>query len=262
MTISLAITYHDPDGRLYTQFTRTLPTLTAVFTGIAVQASPQANPHTLQLLAQHGAIIEQRTPEFDKGALTIGHSRRHAVALALQQTADFIMMCDGDRALHWAEFYPHELAAVAQQITHCDFTVIGRTPRAFASHPHVQTDTEIIVNRVFATLSGLPWDITTASRGLSRRAAERIVAQSRDDSLGVDGSWPLLVQRQGDLQLGYVETEGMEFETADRHPDEVTAVGGHQNWLNQLDADPRQWLHRLHFAQIEIEAMLQEAHTD
>jgi hypothetical protein len=83
------------------------------------------------------------------------------------------------------------------------------------------------------------------------------VAESQDDSLGVDGSWPLLLQQRGGFQLGYVETEGMAFETSDRYQEEVTAVGGYQNWLNQLDADPQNWLHRLDFARIEIEAMMQ-----
>ena len=258
MKFILAATYHDPDGRLYAQFSRTLPTLTAVFSSIAIQASAIANSHTLQLLADYGAVIQQTTADQDKEAASLGRSRRQAIALALRQDADYILLCDGDRALHWAEFYPDELAQATQAITAYDFTVVGRTPRAFASHPHIQTDTEQIVNRVFAQLSGLDWDITAATRGLSCDAATWIVNESQDDSLGVDGSWPLLLQRQGAFKLGYVETEGMEFETADRYQAEVEAVGGYQNWLNQLDADPHKWLHRLDFARIEIEAMMAE----
>jgi hypothetical protein len=163
-----------------------------------------------------------------------------------------------DRAIHWAEFYPQELAQVTRAITEYDFTVIGRTPRAFNSHPHIQRDTEIIINRVFAQLSGHEWDITAATRGLSRQAAATIVAESTDDSLGVDGTWPLLLQQKGTFQLGYVATEGMEFETADRHQAEITAVGGLENWLAQLDADPQKWLHRLDFAHSEIEAMMRQ----
>lgn len=258
MSVYLAATYHDPDGRLTDQFARMLPVLTAVFAGIAIQASPLANQRTLQLLAEHGATIAQTTADYDQGAATLGRSRRNSVALALQQGAEFVMLCDGDRAVHWAEFYPDELAEVVRLVRVYDLTVIGRTPRAFASHPHVQAETEAIVNRVFATLSGYQWDITAATRGLSRRAAELIVAESKDDSLGVDGSWPLFLQGKGGFRLGYVETEGMEFETADRYQDEVTAVGGQQNWLNQLDANPQNWLLRLGFAQIEIEAMMKE----
>ena len=258
MNLILAATYHDPDGRLYTQFIRALPTLTAVFSGVAIQASAVANSQTLQLLADYGAVIQQTTADHDKGAASLGRSRRHAIALALGQDAEYIVLCDGDRALHWAEFYPDELAEIAQFITEYDFTVIGRTPRAFARHPYIQTDTERIVNRVFAQLSGLAWDITAATRGLSRDAAAWIVNKSRDDSLGVDGSWPLLLQRQGGFKLGYAEIEGMEFETADRYQAEIAAVGGYQNWLIQLNADPQKWLHRLDLARIEIEAMMNE----
>jgi hypothetical protein len=64
------------------------------------------------------------------------------------------------------------LAQVARRVTEYDFTVLGRTPRAFDSHPRIQRDTESIVNHVFGLVSGQTWDVTAAARGLSRRAAE------------------------------------------------------------------------------------------
>lgn len=259
LTLYLAATYHDPDGRLFDQINRTLSTLTAVFSGIVIQASPAANDRALELLSERGTAVQQSTTGQDDGAATLGRSRRKAVALAVREEADFVLLCDFDRAIHWAEFYPQELAEVAGRVRDYDFLVIGRTPRAFASHPHVQKDTEAIVNGVFARLSGLPWDITAATRGLSRRAAEVVVAESGDDSIGVDGSWPLLLKRKAGFKRGYVETEGMEFETADRYDEEIMAAGGRQTWLDQLDADPGKWLHRLEFARIEIEAMMRES---
>jgi len=60
----------------------------------------------------------------------------------------------------------------------------------------------------------------------------------------------------GRFSQGYIATEGLEFETADRHSDELARAGGRAEWLAQLDADPHQWAHRLNLARIEIEGML------
>jgi hypothetical protein len=132
---------------------------------------------------------------------------------------------------------------------------LGRTPRAFASHPRIQRDTEAIVNQVFATLSGREWDVTAAARALSRRAAEAVIHGCPDETVGTDVSWPLFAARAG-LTLGYIATEGLEFETADRHADEVAAAGGLGRWLDQIDANPRRWIERLEIAKIEVEATL------
>jgi hypothetical protein len=133
--------------------------------------------------------------------------------------------------------------------------VFGRTLRAFASHPRAQRDTEALANHTFALVSGLRWDMMSACRGLSRSAAELIVATCDDDTVGSDCSWPLLCRRAG-LSMAYLETEGMEFETLDRYEDEIAALGGAQAWLERFDADPRQWLGRIALAQAEAASAL------
>ena len=187
----------------------------------------------------------------------IGKARRAVLELALQLDYPLILYCDGDRVLHWAEHYPHELVQVSADITHHDFTVIGRTPRAFASHPRNQRDTEAIVNHVFAQVSGHAWDVTAAARGLSRHAAQAILEACCDDEISTDVTWPLCHQHQTHLSQGYIEAEGLEFETADRFTDLVGQAGSLAAWRNQLDGDPLQWVHRLNLARIEIEAMIQ-----
>ena len=100
------------------------------------------------------------------------------------------------------------------------------------------------------------WDVTAASRGLSRHAAEAIVTGCRDDQISTDVTWPLCLQRRGDFSFGYLETEGLEFETPDRYPAEVAQAGGAAQWSEQLDDDPQHWAHRLELARIEVEAMI------
>ena len=255
MTVALAVTYHDPEGRMHEQIKRVLPVLTEAFGGLAVRASHGAHAPSLALLAQAGAIIAHGSPEQAIERFKLGQARRDALALALQVDCPFILNCDCDRALHWAERYPQELAQVVARVTDYDFTVLGRTPRALDSHPRIQRDTEAIVNHVFATISGHAWDVTAATRGLSRRAAKVILTGCPDEEVSTDVSWPLFLEHTGGFSLGYIATEGMEFETADRYSKEVTQAGGLAQWLARLDTDPRNWAHRLDMARVEIEAM-------
>jgi hypothetical protein len=178
------------------------------------------------------------------------------VRLALRGSCPFILYCDFDRILHWMEFHPQELIDVAQQITAHDFTILGRTPRAFATHPRIQRDTEAIINHVFERISDRAWDTGAGARGLSRRAAETISAHCHDDQISNDVTWPLCLQALGGFTLGYIETEGLEFETPDRFPAEVAQAGGVVEWSEQLDDDPQHWAARLELARIEVEALI------
>jgi hypothetical protein len=256
MTIALAATYHDPDGRLYRQVEAVLPVLTRVFSSLAIRASHNAYTPSLELFAGAGALLARGSPDQAIERFKLGQARRDSIALALKPNCDTILYCDCDRMLHWAEYYPDELTRAAQQVTRYDFTVIGRTPRAFDSHPRIQRDTEAIVNRVFATVSGHAWDVTAATRGLSRRAAQVVLAGCPDVDVSTDVSWTLFLQNTGGFTLGYMETEGMEFETPDRYQDQVQAAGGLSQWIAQLDADPAKWAHRLDMARVEVEGML------
>lgn len=255
MTVVLATTVHDADDRLADQAARVLPVLSQRFAGIAAQVTHATTGRTLRLLQQAGAHIRQEWPERFAGYVRLGRPRRDAVELALQLDRPCVLFCDFDRSLHWAECHGDELAALVAELPAHDCTVLGRTARAFASHPRVQRDTEAIINSVFAQVSGLPWDVTAAARGLSRRAAAALLAGCPDESIGTDASWPLFLQRAGGYTLAFRATEGLEFETADRYPDEVAAAGGLAAWLARIDADPRNWAQRLEMARITVEAM-------
>ena len=254
--VALAITYHDPEGRMRDQIERSLPSLIRIFVTIAVQASPTANQGCLDLFATAGALIAREDDPRSDGARRTSQGRRATVATALKTDASFLMYCDGDRVLHWVERYPEELAALVQRLPDNDFTVVGRTPRAFDSHPRVQRDTEAIINHVFAVVTARHWDVTAAARGMSRRAADAIVAECPDGGIATDVVWPLFLLRAGDFTLGYAQAEGLEFETGDRYQDQIAAAGGYDRWLAQLDADPLRWAHRLDAARIEVEAMV------
>lgn len=256
-SVALATTYHDPRGVLYEQLQRQLPLLQRLFSGIAANVSPDLHPPTVALLRETGVDLVQQPRNIEEdGVPALGRVRRAVVAQALALNTPFVMYCDGDRVLHWAEQYPDELAAVVGQVPAHDFTILGRTPRAFASHPRIQRDTEAIINQVYTASSGRDWDITAAARGLSRAAATAIIDGCPDDSIGVDASWPLFIQRHGGYTMAALETEGLEFETATQYPDAVAAAGGEAQWKAMLDSNPNHWVFRLNVARVEVEAML------
>jgi hypothetical protein len=254
--ITLAIPYHDPPGELTGQLERLLPWLTRHFAGIAVNASPEANRASLALLAKAGAQIEQEERSFTNGVAQMGKIRRAVVDLALRLGASWVFYCDGDRLLHWVEHYPVELAGLLQRLPDYDCTVYGRTPRAFATHPRIQTATESLINEVYAAISGKAWDVTAAARGLSAQAARALVAGCHEDSFGVDAVWPLFLQQAGGFSLTEIQTEGLEFETAGQYLSEVATAGGEAAWKQRLDADAQRWAFRLNIARIEVEAMI------
>ena len=256
MNVALAATQHDPDGRLHDQTARALPALLNIFSGVAIQATYASQERSIALLRSAGTLVRQETAAEFNSLPKLGGARRAAVELGLQLGAPALLFCDFDRALHWAEHYPDELARVIEWLPEHDFTVLGRTPRAFDSHPRIQRDTEAIINQVYATVSGRAWDVTAAARGLSRRAAAAILDGCPERSIGTDVAWPLFLQRAGGFALGYAETEGLEFETADRYADQVAAAGGLAQWIARLDADPRQWATRLDLARIEVAAAI------
>ncbi|WP_298816936.1 hypothetical protein [Chloroflexus sp.] len=256
MNIVLAATHHDPDGRIYDQMARTFPPLRDLFGGIAILLTPTSALSTREWLARADIAFEVGSADQPIGHLHLGRWRRGAVQLALTAfpKAEWLLFCDLDRVLHWVECWPDELAATIQALPAADLTVLGRTPRALASHPRAQVATETVVNEFFARITGQAWDVMAAARGLSRRAAELIVTTSRDDSIGADCTWLQLAQQAG-LKLVYRATEGLEFETLDRYLDEVAILGGAQAWLDRFDADPRNWLMRIDLARAVIVAL-------
>ncbi len=256
--VALAATHHDPESRLYHQTGRMLPILCSFYSYIAILMTPSTHTESRSLLQNAGVRVSDGQPGIPQGYTHLGLWRRQALEQALRGVPDatHIHFCDFDRVLHWAEFYPDELQATLEYLQQYDLTVLGRTTRAFDSHPRLQRDTESIVNHVFALCSGLSWDVTAGSRGLSRRAAEAIVRDCLDDTVGNDCSWPLFIRRQAGLSLSYVPTEGLEFETLDRYGAEIEALGSVEAWMAQIDADPQLWVLRLEIARLGVEAIV------
>ena len=243
-----------PTELLFDQTVRVLPRLQQVFADIAVFANAATAPHSIEYLRQRGVRVKAEAVE--EGFSVIGKFRRAAVEFALQGPCPFMLYCDFDRILHWMEYPSARVDHVAQQISAHDFTILGRTPRAFATHPRIQRDTEAIINHVFERVSDRAWDTGAGARGLSRRAAEAIVTRCLDDQSATMSRGRSALQQLGGFSLGYLETEGLEFETPDRFPAEVARRAAWRSGASNSTMIRSIGPTRLELARIEVAAML------
>ncbi len=239
--VALVSLMHDPEGRLFRAMGKHLPQLESLFAAHFLIASAGTRPEALGELSRLGVSWQR---ESGPG---VGAARRQGVALARAAGYERILYCDSDRALHWIAHYPQELAALPDRVGNVDYLVIGRTPRAFASHPAVMRETEALANRVFGLRFGRDWDLCAAACGLSGRAADLIAQESRVVGFGTEGEWPALAIETG-LTVAYTVADGLEYETADRFPEEVARAGGPAAWTAAQSASPDQWEMRLRLA--------------
>ena len=223
--IALIATLHDPAGRMVPFLSSSLPLITELYHSARIIGTPASAAETLTGLEEAGLHVDR------DGTAQIGANRRRLLARALGEgDTAFFHYCDFDRLLYWATHHPGELRRVVTEvIPRADYTALGRTPAAFASHPPVQRACEELTNDVFAFLfqttgphrgiagserPGEKMDVTAGSCGISRAAARRLVAESREPTNATDAEWPMLVAHADGLTVAFARTEGLAFETA------------------------------------------------
>jgi hypothetical protein len=268
--VTLTVTLHQPDERLVELAAAQLPVLAQRYAAIAAYCSSETHPAILDLLRRQAVHVVVDTGR-SAGIYRIGVVRRAALRAGLRTKTSHLHMCDFDRALHWAACHLGELEDLIAGLPQYDLLVLGRTARAWATHPPYQRETEPLFNRVFALATGQAWDIGAGSRGLSRRAGEALLRRSRERTVGVDAEWPLLLMDRAQQPpdagrdgywLGYRACEGLEFETADRFGPEIEAAGGYQAWEEKVSADPKRWAFRLEVARLIAEAVIRYGECD
>lgn len=230
----------------------------------------------------HGVVValplpsheecDQETDFLRDAGVKTGHfsrrSGRHVtVQMALEAGADHIHYVDMDRLVRWIELRPDELAATAKRIETTDCLLIGRTPVAYATHSRTLIDTERLTNGFFShwLKSHRPGfapeypvlDLSAGSRGFSRRAAEFILKYDTStgnetetnygNALAMDGGWLALLERGG-FDFGYVEVDGLDWETADRYRDMAATADQQRELAEKVDADPAEWALRVRVA--------------
>jgi hypothetical protein len=193
-----------------------------------------------------------------------GEGRRAALTAAgADQPAWF--SCDFDRWLHWARFWPHELAALPERVARLGngkrispwYVCLGRTARAFATHPTAQQLPETATNRALSVVAGRPLDAVAGAAWLTPEAAETILAGSREPTAATDLEWPALILRHNPSRLRGLRCEGLEWETPDFHAAEIVAAGGLAMWTRATFNTPTMWAARLSLAAASAAALEQ-----
>ncbi|MGE5619614.1 MAG: hypothetical protein ACM3US_10195 [Sphingomonadaceae bacterium] len=248
--VTLVSTLHDPTGRMVDAATRLYSRLADLYQGVVVVPTSSTSPRLLDSL---GGAVVQTLAESDG---SIGVGRRHALRLGIELGAAHLHYCDFDRILHWIGHYPRELASVLEAIQQHDYLIIGRTERAFATHPRVQRDTETITNHAFSLWYGEPVDVTAGSCGLSRRAADLLLRRSTAPTNATDAEWPALVRQAAGYRVGSVQTEGLEFETPDYFRDEIEQAGSLERWLEERSKPLTAWITRTRLTLDSLQAAL------
>jgi hypothetical protein len=244
--VALAATLHDPTGALAASTRRLLPRLRALYGDLAVATSPPTSPRVTALLAAAGA--HAGTPSTNRR----GPLYRLALRRAAATGATHIHYLDFDRALHWLDRAPRELAALLRAAPARGAVLVGRTDAAHRSHHRPLWASESIVNRLLAARLGLGGriDFLVPSFVLPTAAAARLHARSRARDVAIYGELAALLAGLAP-RLGYVECRGLDWETPDRHARAV-ARAGRAAWRHRQDT-PAEWVRRIEMAAAFLE---------
>ena len=240
-----------PHGE-FRRFERFLPRLYAIYESIVIVLPPEVDADILDALEAMDAVLVYQMSR-------LGEGRHLALKYGLGTAATHLQYCDMDRLIRWVETQPDELEATQAVIQASDYVLIGRTKAAFATHPQALQKTETIIHGVFSHFLGAAddYDFCAGSKGLSRRAAEYVVAHDDPyNGLGSDVTWALLVQQAGFSITSHL-VDGLDWETADRHQDQAAGPNLQQRKAAEYDAKPESWVMRTDLAWNIIRAGLE-----
>jgi hypothetical protein len=246
---ALVATLHDPRGVFLPLIDRDLAAVTTALGSyplVVIASSPATDARLTTRLAQLGAHVVPGGQA--------GEGRRAALmAAGGDQSAYF--SCDFDRWLHWVHFWPQELAALPARVARLGskrispwYVCLGRTARAFATHPAAQRLPETATNRALSAAAGRHLDAAAGAAWLTPEGVEIILAGSAEPTAATDLEWPALILRREPSRLRGLRCEGLEWETPDFHAAEIAAAGGLAAWTRATFDTPTMWAARLRLA--------------
>lgn len=244
-TTALVATVHDPEGRMLAALEER-GALLGRYGDVLVTVTDATDARLVRRLEAFGVTV------VPGGEGEVGDAMRALLRAALETGSSSYLYCDFDRWLHWCGTFPQELeevpGRVGREFPDAWYVCIGRTQRAFASHPEVQRVAEAATNRVLEIAAGRPLDATAGACWASRDGAAVILAGSREGTKATDLEWPALILAADPLRLGGVVVEGLEFETAEFYAQEARRLGGVDAWTQVTYQTHRMWRARLRLA--------------
>ena len=224
MKTALVSTIHEPQLRLLKLLEEYTPRLDFDDEPRVVAYSPPTHPKMVKALEGLGYITVP-------GSESVQSVYTAALERSLLESPDHVFYIDLDRLLHWVGKYPEEYQQTRRKALEHEFTMVGRTPRAFQTHPQTQTCTEVIANLVASRVLGFKEtrDMIGVCWGLSSPLVRLLLSVPQGDAFGFFCEWPVVAWRHS-TNRAYVEVEGLEWETPDRYEREIEAVG-YEAWL-------------------------------
>lgn len=251
---ALVATLHDPSASTLSFLAR--PDVTEAFHRyplVTVAATPATDSRVTERLASLGVRV------VPGGATGVG--RRAALAAAMPHAAYF--NCDFDRWLHWVVSWPDELHTLPERISRMGSTVrsrpfaivLGRTSRAFATHPPVQRLPETGTNHALSLAAGRRLDAVSGAVWLSPEGAATVLGDSIETTASTDLEWAALILRRDPTRLRCLRLEGLEWETPDFHTAAIAAAGGLDAWVAATFDTSAMWEARLRLAADSVAAL-------
>jgi len=251
--IILACTWR-PHGEL-SRLLRALLLLRQAYSGIALALPPDVDTAQALLLQDIIGSTPIITGDW-------AHGRHAALQKALELPGGHIHYADMDRLLHWLEVNPEEWRQTLAAIRRADCLIIGRTERAWATHPLAMQETERSINNIFSSLLGRPVDLGGGSRIFSRPAAMCLLAYSPPGNApGTDAAWPVLLQRAG-FSVDYLAVDGLEWEVPDRQTGQAGDEETRRRAAAAYDEDIAHWLRCASLALEIIQAGLEASRRE
>ena len=236
MNITLAAAWQ-PRGEL-NRFLELLPQLQAAYQWISIALPPETEGEIVDRFQDLPQVSADRTRDWSWG-------RFKALQGALQYPGSHVQYADFDRLLRWVETEPVEWQKIVSMILEVDCLIIGRSDKAYQTHPQALIRTEAISNQVISHFLGMEVDVSAGSKGFSREAAEYIVANCEPGhALGTDAEWPIILKQAG-FQLSYITADGLDWESADRYRDKAADQLSQREAAKNYDADPENWAKRV-----------------
>lgn len=230
----LCSTFHDPEFRLKDLIKSTLPKLNELFVKIIVCLTPYTPDEVHSFLLSEGfnSIVEPSERNID----TYRTALKTTIEYINDSESQRIFHIDFDRLIHWINTYPEELTNILNNNINEEYIHIGRTTRAFNTHPKTQKETEIIVNEFGSKILGFEdtKDLISVCYIFSKNLGKKILKINNFTTTGFYGSWPIYFWKFA-RSKSYIEVEGHEWETPDRFKVEIDEIG-FESWKKQFQS--------------------------
>lgn len=204
----LITTIHDPYMKLINDIDLYAPIITELFDETYICISDRTSKLVIDCCTNNYSNVKVISK---KGA---ADARRNVLKFALSETktAQLIMYCDFDRIITWLKLCPKELMEVINQFNSNfdkDYLVVGRTEKAFDTHPSSWKDTERITNKMSALAFKIEnLDITAGAALFTFHAGKRITTFSKHSH--TDCEWPKIIYDSSGM-IGEIKVDGLSY---------------------------------------------------